>query len=138
MNEQKTTYKVRKYDVDDFVAEGLKKIRKQIVKVNTQAAFDEDGVYSDTEYEFLRNQIFKLNVIGKILQVDDFKALRKIEDITENIANKADAKNVQPLFYLLLEAMMPEVEAKDDKGLKMILSILWDYIKKHEAYNKEA
>ncbi|GEM_PF-2278160 len=137
----KEGYEIKKYEVKDFLAESVKKARRQIVKTNSEMAIDAfEEVYSEQEQEFMGMQVFKLNVIEKILQVNDIKSLQTIEDIAENIANKDNAEVVKNAFLLLAETILNKSSGlKDDGAVKLSLSILWQIISKQgEVEDKKA
>lgn len=124
-------YEAKRYDIKDFTGEGLKKIRKQIIKINAEAMMDESGVYSEEEYEFIRNQVYKLNTMEKILQVDDLESLKIIEDVAKSIANRNNEETIKNSFFLLTKTVLNESsELKDNGAVKTSLSILWNMIKK--------
>lgn len=139
----KEGYEIKKYEVKDFLAESVKKARRQIVKTNSEMAIDAfEEVYSEQEQEFMGMQVLKLNVIEKILQVNDIKSLQTIEDIAENIANKNNAEVINNAFLLLTKTILDEsnkFEEGDVRALKTLLSVLWNVIKKQgEGEDKKA
>jgi len=125
-------YEAKRYDVKDYIGEGLQKVRRQIINVNSEMAVDAfEEVYTEQEQEFMRIQVLKLNAMKEILKVNDMDFLKKIEDIAKSIANKNSADVVENTFLLLVVSILDESSGlKDDGAVKTGLSILWNIIKK--------
>ncbi|NYB73385.1 hypothetical protein HZF24_04445 [Sedimentibacter hydroxybenzoicus DSM 7310] len=134
---EKAGYDIKRYEVKDFTNEGLKKIRKQIIKVNSEMAIDAyEEVYTGQEQEFMSNQIVRLNIMDKISQIDDIDSLDKIRDLTESLANKDNVEVVKNAFILLAETALDESNGFDEsnvRALKTILSVFWNIIKKLDS-----
>lgn len=125
-------YEIKRHDVKDYMGEGLQKIRRQIVKVNSEMAVDAfEEVYTEQEQEFMRIQVVKLNAMKQILKINDLEFLKKIEDIAEGITNKNGADVVENTFLLLVGTILDESSGmKNDEAVKTGLSVLWNIIKK--------
>ena len=77
----KTGYEIQRYKVKDFLAEGLHKIKNQIVKVNSEMAIDAHGeIYKEKEQNFMALQLIKLDIAEMLIEVDDNERLSFLYD----------------------------------------------------------
>lgn len=68
----KAGYDIKKYEVKNFLSEGMRKIKRQIVNVNSEMAMDSyDEVYTEEEQNFMAMQVTKFKIIEMLLETDD-------------------------------------------------------------------